>query len=455
MSSFITQCPHCETSFNITQEQLQLAKGKVRCGFCLQVFSALEQQLFFEEEDIAHPDAEKLLSPEPKSELDDYYAYLEQTNEQAKQRYTGKLDETNDSLNSDEDIDPVHEEGLDSETYTDLEEDAEEYLTTTDDDEKDDEELESIDSDFLDPDTEISEEEDAEDKIEQEAAETTTETSAETTNIDENELPPKETLLTADNGINLYEEEIEEEISADSVQPFKSESESEIDDPQGALESESKLEHSAKAVSVTKTSDRKAELQSLESLYDEDSLNNDGDNAIPTLIEEPIPIYRQYERTALFTFLLFSANFLLLLMLAGQYAWKNIDDYLRDDRFAALTGFVCKYADCPTVERFDLSLFSTDELLVNSHPSIADALQIDFIFRNTAEFEQIFPLVELNFSDLNRRLVANRLFRPEEYLDPELQQFTRLPANSSIQVRLEISDPGPEAINYSLTLRTP
>ena len=51
MSLFITQCPRCKTSFSISLAQLKLAKGKVRCGFCLQIFSALEQQLFFDESD--------------------------------------------------------------------------------------------------------------------------------------------------------------------------------------------------------------------------------------------------------------------------------------------------------------------------------------------------------------------------------------------------------------------
>lgn len=448
MSSFITQCPHCETSFNITQSQLQLAKGKVRCGFCLQVFSALEQQLFFEEDDdIAHPDAENLLSLEPKTELDNYYAYLEQTNEQAKQRHKDILDENNDSLDSDEDIDPVHEEGLDSEAFTDLDEGADEYQDLTDYDGKDNEEDEATDPDFIEPETETSIADPEEDETE-ETAKTTDGTEKLTENLT--------VALTVEDDEGLYETEIEEkteeETDTDSEQSL--ESESKQYDSQVVSASESDLEQTAEPVAVAKTGDRKAELQILESLYDEDSLNND-DDAIPSIAEEPISIYHHHERTALFTFLLFSANFLLLLMLAGQYAWKNIDDYLRDERFAALTGFICNYADCPTVERFDLSLFSTDELLVNSHPSIADALQIDFIFRNTAAFEQAFPLVELNFSDLNRRLVANRLFSPEEYLDPELQQFTRLPSNASIQVRLELSDPGPEAINYSLTLRTP
>lgn len=35
-----TQCPHCHTLFRITEAQLAMAEGKVRCGFCKQVFDA-------------------------------------------------------------------------------------------------------------------------------------------------------------------------------------------------------------------------------------------------------------------------------------------------------------------------------------------------------------------------------------------------------------------------------
>ena len=34
-ASFITQCPHCLTSFRVNQAQLGAANGAVRCGACL------------------------------------------------------------------------------------------------------------------------------------------------------------------------------------------------------------------------------------------------------------------------------------------------------------------------------------------------------------------------------------------------------------------------------------
>src|SRR3990167_6035582 len=41
--SFVTQCPHCRTSFRVNLAQLGAAHGAVRCGACLHVFNAAQQ----------------------------------------------------------------------------------------------------------------------------------------------------------------------------------------------------------------------------------------------------------------------------------------------------------------------------------------------------------------------------------------------------------------------------
>ncbi|QLF93065.1 DUF3426 domain-containing protein [Pseudomonas sp. ABC1] len=40
MSSFITQCPHCQTRFRLSDAQLGVARGLVRCGACMELFNA-------------------------------------------------------------------------------------------------------------------------------------------------------------------------------------------------------------------------------------------------------------------------------------------------------------------------------------------------------------------------------------------------------------------------------
>lgn len=501
MSAFITQCPKCETSFNITQAQLKLAKGKVRCGFCLLTFSALEHQLFIEDEAQSDEELFKVIDKEPEREhvtpMDGYENIEEPASDQnlkstpdeinedfLEEKYDGPVSLTEPDSEEDDVLETLllehretsHESAEASEELTegfaklhedDITNDTQEDENETRAYETTEERIAGLEEDIKDEvdddskDLELSigplnyaardEEEikaapNKEDKPNEPAAEEDYEDlyrdPEESSFIEDlSEL----TALEPDPDENLEEEPEEIEKKIEAVE------ETELTIKEQSLE----IETSSITISSPKRLKGKDELQSLGMLYDDEALNKDGSIPVDSISEEPIAIYRQYIRPTSITLLLFFCNLLLMIALGAQYAWANFDTYLRESRFIGLTDFVCTYADCPDVRRFDLRLFSTDELIVNTHPSIPDALQIDFIFRNTADFEQAFPLVELNFSDLNRRLLANRLFKPEEYLDEDLKQFTHMPPNSSVQIRLEIADPGAEAINYSLTLRTP
>jgi hypothetical protein len=103
----------------------------------------------------------------------------------------------------------------------------------------------------------------------------------------------------------------------------------------------------------------------------------------------------------------------------------------------------------------DLGNLITEELVVRSHPSANNALLVDFIFSNESSSEQLFPLAELNFTNIGGEIIANRVFDSTEYLPPEMQLFTHMPAHSSIQVSLELADPGDDATGYALVFRNP
>ncbi|MFT5575505.1 MAG: putative Zn finger-like uncharacterized protein [Bermanella sp.] len=42
MAAKATRCPHCQTSFRVTETHLATARGLVRCGACLEIFNAAE-----------------------------------------------------------------------------------------------------------------------------------------------------------------------------------------------------------------------------------------------------------------------------------------------------------------------------------------------------------------------------------------------------------------------------
>ena len=116
--------------------------------------------------------------------------------------------------------------------------------------------------------------------------------------------------------------------------------------------------------------------------------------------------------------------------------------------------YVCRILECPLVERSQLASLVSEQLLVRSHPGYAQALEVSFIFRNDALEAQPFPALELSFNDTSNQLLANRLFKPADYLPGELQT-SEMSAQSSLQITLELVDPGSEAVNYTLAFRAP
>ena len=67
-------------------------------------------------------------------------------------------------------------------------------------------------------------------------------------------------------------------------------------------------------------------------------------------------------------------------------------------------------------------------------------------FINEASFSQSVPDLLISLSDSKGNFIANRLFKAEEYLtDPAIR---RLSPGKPIQFRIEILDPGNEALAY-------
>lgn len=74
MNSYVSRCPNCETSFKVTESQLDAADGAVRCGACLQVFIASDYFVeapipdLFVEEDLASESADEIALTESDAE---------------------------------------------------------------------------------------------------------------------------------------------------------------------------------------------------------------------------------------------------------------------------------------------------------------------------------------------------------------------------------------------------
>lgn len=156
------------------------------------------------------------------------------------------------------------------------------------------------------------------------------------------------------------------------------------------------------------------------------------------------------ERRPLKAALMVLGSLLLLLVLAGQYVYFNFSDVSRNPSLRPWLELLCKQAGCALPGQVDLTRLSSSNLVVRSHPHERNALVVDAIIKNTADFEQPFPVIQLNFADLNNTPLAHRQFQPREYITDTSIDIQRMPPNTPIHLTLEIVDPGKQAVNYQL-----
>ncbi|MCD6059774.1 MAG: family finger-like protein [Moraxellaceae bacterium] len=146
-------------------------------------------------------------------------------------------------------------------------------------------------------------------------------------------------------------------------------------------------------------------------------------------------------------------GFLCLLgvvMLIAQYVFFNFETLAINPRARPLFEDVCQQVGCRLPYVPDPSKIRVEELVVRKHPKIEGALVVDAIVKNSATFPQPFPALRLRFSNNANEVVASRVLRPLDYLQGEARLLRRMPPETSMHISLEVVDPGKEAIAYGL-----
>ncbi|HKS14589.1 MAG TPA: DUF3426 domain-containing protein [Pseudomonas sp.] len=429
--SFVTQCPHCQKRFRVTHHQLSLARGVVRCGACLQVFNAARQLL---EQSAAGaavpaPEATPPASQSPPAQpdwastehslddldLDQELARLERRSgvrdrraEADDERLHARRDEP-DTHAHDEVHEPFGnaredhpEPGMPDEPVPPLI--VEQAI-----------EPEDAPGDRTEPSLSSLELDAHDERAGQRDHARLTET-FEASSADDDDLPG-DRLSARD------EDEPGERLSA-----REEDDDALLEDPEERLEP-----------GLMAKAERPGRKEPLIDLVD-DPLQLDW--------QKPKADWRQ--RLLWGTLVLLAAG-----LLAFQYLWFHFDELARNDRYRPWFQQLCPVVGCTLPTRVDIARIKSSNLVVRSHPDFKGALIVDAILYNRAPFAQPFPLLELRFSDLNGQLIASRRFKPAEYLSGELAGRGEMPSQTPIHIALDILDPGPKAVNYSLSFRSP
>lgn len=143
-------------------------------------------------------------------------------------------------------------------------------------------------------------------------------------------------------------------------------------------------------------------------------------------------------------------NISLIVVLLILASWFHYEKLVQYPQIAALYEKACELAGCTLPELSDVSKIKNHNLVVRSHPTTRNALIIDTVITNHADFPQDFPNLALYFSDLNNKTIAQKLIEPEQYLNAEVLAWGQMPSKEAIHISLEIVDPGKEAVNYTL-----
>ena len=398
--SFVTQCPHCQTSFRVSHTQLSVARGVVRCGSCLQVFNAAKQLL----EQRAGKDA--ITPPAPANAEPPGPRTISQ-----KQWTAAELDL--DSLDLDEELARLEQREI--QPTTEFGRHREDNLSASRDT------VEHEESPW--PDSLFSES--AADRVQ--AAEA---------DLPELELEPSKPSRT-EPSLSLEPVELDDEHQPPPLS---------LHDP---------LDVPMHHARLSATDDIDDDLPPIEPQRKkrEPAVRAE---ALQDLTDDPLQLDWQKRRSP------WGRRFFWLLLvllgaatLAGQYIAYHYDELARQDQYRPWFQQLCPQIGCTVPSKVDIAKIKSSNLVVRSHPDFSGALVVDAIIYNRAPFSQPFPLLELRFADLNGHLIASRRFKPGEYLNGDLEGMAEMPPQTPIHVALDILDPGSKAVNYSLSFHSP
>ena len=138
----------------------------------------------------------------------------------------------------------------------------------------------------------------------------------------------------------------------------------------------------------------------------------------------------------------------VLLAALGQMAWFNREKLLLQAELKPHLERICQRIDCQLQQKTDLGNIELLSRDVRSHPTHNNALLITATFINRAAFEQPYPDVGLVLSDLGGNVIAQRQFRPQEYLKEDYQAKVLMAKEVPVTMVMEVRDPGQESVSF-------
>lgn len=440
-----TKCPHCNSVFRVSPEQLQAKSGMVRCGACLQVFRADLNMVGASTTPAPTEIPKPSTTPKPKFDPKDESWAKEILEEEGVSHTEPQLN----SLSLGKNVRPI--------------DDAAQYGAPHEDDWK-----ETLSTPTGTNNTKIS-------LGESELSEFMSElpTSISPTGTPKPSPAPADpfghTGTAIDLGMSasadeawaqeiLQELEVEEKKAQDySMSLASPQKPSTPPKPAaattGKLQTPSPAPKTAPPVNDFTFGDESA----LDFLNDEDlqvQASPVGSPVMPATsplkdIYEPVIITpsakkMQWEKLILWS----TANLLALTALLAQIAYFNADELASHALLRKSINDFCHLTGCQITTATQSGL-KLDHLLVRKDPD-QGSLLVDTLMHNRSGIPARFPPLRLTLRDSEDKVVGSRRFMPSEYLEGEAKSLREIPPDTPVHVSMVLVDPGKSAVNSSL-----
>lgn len=402
-SSLLTRCPHCDTRFRVTDEQLNVANGKVRCGHCMEVFDARShadtgkngdagtaETDSYESFSASDPDDDLIFQDNPEEDAaEGHYAGQKTgfTDDELSDSFLGAGSHSDDSgMIDDDDMDDVDESWAEAMLQ-------EEFPDT--------------------PPTVDADRSSADRTAEPEPAAPTPPKATPASSRPEPEPPAPEPAPQAP-----VQSRDDPELTEITAAPPPD------DAPAGSARQRDRI-----------TGGTFPPLDDV-SPYEQ-------------LGREPVAVKSRKGgglRRSLWTLVILA----LIAGLVSQVAWFQFDRLAAIPELRPWYEKACEYAGCELEPLVAMDRIQSRKLVVRTDPDNRSALLVDAVIINQAEFEQPFPSIALTFSNLNGDVIAQSVFPPEDYLAGEGDDLSAMPPGTPVRIAISIRDPGRDAVNYNL-----
>lgn len=431
-----TRCPHCQTTFRVSETQLGAAKGKVRCGKCQQVFNAKEHVHQSHKADTTPVKKSSKTPPPPQvdwlqqDEKDDSYEHIE-------------LGDIGTTLKPSPGTESAESQALDIDTV--------ENETT-------------IESELLDSET------DNDDLASgSETGATKNHTALKNSylpgNLDESiqniekdyRLPGITPAYEDDSYLNAREEQglssLHNEIERQLQNPLEEENHTNDADAYDSVLNYMEDVADVKEPPAKTTTVEKIELNTIPEVASnavnwDDTVHHDPE--VPAALRSSMQALEKSKPRSKLTVVLMSLALLVLIAGLGLQTiiFRSYDIATKWPQTRDSLTSICEYLPCVYSGRREprkIQLVSRD---VRVHPAAKHALLISATLVNQAGYAQPYPRLAIKLSDLSGEIVAEREFVPQDYLKTTESRLKLLRPDIPTLITLEVLDPGSEAVNF-------